>query len=112
MTGQDKYGAADLVTATFVQRPNWPGKKKKRGSTCLDTILAQKSKIIMIVTIFPTSILLLPTRVNQSRNQLRTHAKLKLKNISMPTPARTTSPKQTQRATRARASRLQHGRAV
>ena len=46
-----KYGAADLVTATFVQRPNWPGKKKKGVQQGLDTILAQKSKIIMIVTI-------------------------------------------------------------
>jgi len=27
------YGAPDLNTATFVQRPNWPRKKKKRGST-------------------------------------------------------------------------------
>src|SRR5260221_9255668 len=38
------YGAPDLNTATFVQRPNQPWKKKKRGSTKISSRLAQKFK--------------------------------------------------------------------
>jgi hypothetical protein len=39
------YGAADLVTATFVQRPNWARKKKKGVLHRLDPILGPKKFI-------------------------------------------------------------------